>query len=315
MVWSDKGSGGRHDVSVWRPVAPAGYVALGDVAVRGGSAPGIDEIYCVREDLVRPATYEDNPTWDDKGSGGKWDASFWRIYPRAPSASDDKEWIPVVAGSFRFSAGYGQPSYTLARVPLLHLPPRLKEFSNEPPALAPDRIPENGETFNKMEQSLITLPFTSFFDPNDRISLDNIHNPFCTVTKNVAWVVHEKATNNTASPATTNITITKGGRQSFSREMEHQAGIEIEKEAGVFGLGKFKVTLNYQFRYSETSASEIYKEQTIHQSVTIPPHHVCVIWVRRAELYARRSDGSQITTQLNFSTNEEFAISEVPIRA
>jgi vacuolar protein sorting-associated protein 13A/C len=38
-VWDDSGSGAFADGSIWRPVVPAGYVALGDVAVAGHDPP------------------------------------------------------------------------------------------------------------------------------------------------------------------------------------------------------------------------------------------------------------------------------------
>lgn len=43
-VWWDKGSGARHDVTIWRMNPPSGYTCLGDIAVRSYSTddPPVD---------------------------------------------------------------------------------------------------------------------------------------------------------------------------------------------------------------------------------------------------------------------------------
>jgi hypothetical protein len=48
LIWADKGSGARRDGAVWRPVPPAGYVALGDLFWNGYSKPPTNAIWCVR---------------------------------------------------------------------------------------------------------------------------------------------------------------------------------------------------------------------------------------------------------------------------
>jgi len=87
--WTDKGTGGRTDGSLWQAVAPPGYVALSDVAVHisnSGISPGttkspntIDPMFrCVHASLAKDA--ELGPcVWTDKGSGGKYDGACWSI--------------------------------------------------------------------------------------------------------------------------------------------------------------------------------------------------------------------------------------------
>lgn len=77
-VWDDSGSSANRDGSVWRPIAPEGYLALGDVATGTRSPPSLDAIWCVRADLVTSAAYG-SMVWRDKGSGGRHDISTWEV--------------------------------------------------------------------------------------------------------------------------------------------------------------------------------------------------------------------------------------------
>ncbi|KAJ0160295.1 hypothetical protein CTA2_8214 [Colletotrichum tanaceti] len=77
-IWIDNGSGGKHDGAIWRPVAPSGYVALGDVGCYGHGKPNANNIWCVREDLVGYGKFLAGSAWDDGGSGGATqDVSLW----------------------------------------------------------------------------------------------------------------------------------------------------------------------------------------------------------------------------------------------
>ena len=79
-VWSDWGSGGTHDVSIWEPLPAAGYTCLGTVTVLGYGKPSTDLIRCVRSEYVLPA----NPAgvWNDAGSGADYDVGIWQVEPR-----------------------------------------------------------------------------------------------------------------------------------------------------------------------------------------------------------------------------------------
>jgi len=80
-VYDDAGSGAFADVSIWRPVAPRGYVALGDVATPG-HAPPVFPTLVVRDDLNTvhpPRGYEQ--IWNDKGSFGDHDVALWSPIP------------------------------------------------------------------------------------------------------------------------------------------------------------------------------------------------------------------------------------------
>lgn len=78
LVYTDQGSGGDYDWSLWAAVPPDGYVAIGMVGTLGYSAPSIPTYRCVRRDLVT-ATSATIQIWNDHGSGAHNDVSVWAI--------------------------------------------------------------------------------------------------------------------------------------------------------------------------------------------------------------------------------------------
>jgi hypothetical protein len=78
LVWSDKGSGADMDGSVWLPIAPTGYVALGAVSQTGYNQPDIPELRCIRFDQVTAGAFG-QLIYSDKGSGADMDLSVYEI--------------------------------------------------------------------------------------------------------------------------------------------------------------------------------------------------------------------------------------------
>ena len=75
--WNDWKTGGDIDVTFWRPIGPAGYTCLGDIAItsHSRSQPDKELVRCVRDDLL----LEGQPhwLWSDSGSGGEYDATVY----------------------------------------------------------------------------------------------------------------------------------------------------------------------------------------------------------------------------------------------
>lgn len=91
LVWTDKGSGGDYDGSVWYPVPPDHYVSLGFVGQMGYNKPSISYYRCVHMSLLQ-STQVGALIWSDKGSGADTDVSLYAN--------------PEIAGSFLAQANY-----------------------------------------------------------------------------------------------------------------------------------------------------------------------------------------------------------------
>ncbi len=76
IIWNDRKSGAKRDISTHRPKGPGG-LSVGDIAVgRHGSPVTAPTVKQVKDGaLSHPNSFR--KIWDDRGSGAKWDGSFW----------------------------------------------------------------------------------------------------------------------------------------------------------------------------------------------------------------------------------------------
>lgn len=104
QVWNDKKSGGDNDGSVWRPVAPDGYLALGFVANNGYDQPNIPNYRCLRKDLVEDTT-AGGLIWNDKGSGASMDVSLYVLTGVAGSFVAQGNYNPYTGPAYKIVNG------------------------------------------------------------------------------------------------------------------------------------------------------------------------------------------------------------------
>ncbi|KAM0523060.1 hypothetical protein ACHAPE_001552 [Trichoderma viride] len=124
QIWKDEKSGAAKDGSFWRPIPPNGYVALGDVAQSGWSAPSTNDVWCVRQDMVSQGSFGSNSVWDDKKSGAKTDVSVWEVRSSAYGAADGEqvghgEVAATSLGPIRGNQQYSAPDSSFAQVPFV----------------------------------------------------------------------------------------------------------------------------------------------------------------------------------------------------
>lgn len=104
QVWNDKGSGAHMDGSIWLPIPPSGYVALGAVSQNGYNTPDVAQLRCIRFDLVKLATLG-QLIWNDQGSGAHEDVENYGIVGLSTFYAQGNYnpptgpvWIPVALG-------------------------------------------------------------------------------------------------------------------------------------------------------------------------------------------------------------------------
>jgi hypothetical protein len=84
-IYDDRGSGADRDVSVWRPNLAyyKGHLSLGNVAVSYYGAPTVQTLVAQGEGDVLATPIDYTQEWNDRGSSGDSDGSFWKPIPRA----------------------------------------------------------------------------------------------------------------------------------------------------------------------------------------------------------------------------------------
>ncbi|KAI0547967.1 putative vacuolar protein sorting-associated protein [Xylaria curta] len=307
-IWGDWGSGGKHDGIIWRPVAPAGYVALGDVGSYGyNSKPSLDKIWCVRQDLVGYGKFLETSTWDDRGSGAGSNTSFWEVQPDAIGV-DGAQNLPVLADTFRAQASYSRPSGDAARVLLLAVPKNYDRFESPVPTIEPSRLPTRGDQFTSKQQCKVTLPFNFFFPPTHRESLDNISNPFLSISRTIAWYAEGVWVNNTSGTFHREQRMLFGVSKEQREEMTHSVGVEISATYGI-KLSSVSVTLNYQFTYSSSTSLTEYSEREVTEKFDVPAHTASVLFTKHIWIKASRLDSPIVLHQMELASNDDFYFS------
>lgn len=100
--WTDAGSGGTHDLALWKPIAPAGYQCLGFLAT-SGAKPSTNDMRCVKENYLTVGKH--SKVWDDEGSGSDTDVGIWRVYAK-------DSWAGIAAGTFQANTSHSNYSGT-----------------------------------------------------------------------------------------------------------------------------------------------------------------------------------------------------------
>lgn len=148
LVWNNKVAGVHTHASIWRPIPPPGYVALGLVTKLGESQPSRDSVRCVREDLVTDAKLGSRIWWSDKGEA----LDHFGCWPI--KAQDD---LGVNCGSF--TGGPSESDANQAR-----LPTKVPKRSASNPKTAPAE---------PIDETVTTTDSTSFICR--RLNLDRLY--------------------------------------------------------------------------------------------------------------------------------------------
>jgi hypothetical protein len=112
QVWNDHGSDRSNDYSMWKPVPPTDYVALGHLVrfnIGDYNPPSGDEIAgfrCVHKTLATQVADVGTLIWNDQGSRATQDGAIWQIVPTDTSEA-------FSAGTFYTTQGYGTPQNPL----------------------------------------------------------------------------------------------------------------------------------------------------------------------------------------------------------
>jgi Vacuolar protein sorting-associated protein 62 len=107
-VYDDYKTGARMDMTIYRPVPPAGYSCLGLVAfpwLPKNNKPTVESfplLRCVRNDLVTQGAIG-MQMWNDVKSGGRHDFSAWNVVAGHPSSE-------LEVGAFTGHRSYTVPS-------------------------------------------------------------------------------------------------------------------------------------------------------------------------------------------------------------
>lgn len=309
LVWADHGSGASRDGSCWRPVPPSGYVALGDVFANGYNAPSLDDVACVRADLVADGVIG-TWIWDDTGTGSDRDFGAWQI--EAPVQYVDTTKGLIAVNSFVGAATHSKPSSSpVARC--LCLPFPAEAFQEpEPPVLTSKSRPP-AQTPREVDH-IVWVPFTAVQDPGQSLSWKVENSPFYQLQRQVWYELLLFDDNRTSITQEQEHSESVGVTTSQSQTFSVTTGVSVTAEGGVSFLGtggKVSATVSVELGYEHSTGIEQFHSKTVTVRLTTPSQTAAAVWAASYAFRLLRSDGAMIPAQLDFVV-DSFYHSQFP---
>ncbi len=299
LIWRDRGSGADANGAVWRPIPPAGYVALGDVFTGSWAKPDPAWHACVRKEAggrkyVREAQIAEL-IWDDRGSGADANVSVWQV--RNPGyPSDSEERLILEADAFVAGNQYTRPSRTVWVLDL----PALVVKRNPPqvPVLASHQEPD---PIAQVTDRSVTVPCTVITDPNATPAWQAQYSPFYTLERRVNYTLKMFRNNQHGTVEQPDSQAVRTGvSEEQSDEFSERTTITVTASAGI-NIKAFSSSvetsvsreLGYSSRYGVTQLNET----TTTWSMVTPPHSSGALWSATHEIIALRKDGDTVGGQ------------------
>lgn len=306
LVWNDEASDANEAGSIWTPVPPPGYAALGTVAKRGREKPAVGlvgGIACVRNDLV--VTAQVGPRiWEDHGSGAKRDVSVHAILPHTPDPASPV--IYLTSGSFCAFPTYDESKMTTspaanALLVLRNFEPRAIQPSA--PTLTGVSRPE-GPIMPDGPTSVIQLPCLLVRDPRygGNVQRQVEETPFYNLEKYAVYNPDSFMVNNGPRDAELTFSQTTGISETTSRAISETIGIavttEVSTQAGVPEVGSVgasvAITASYALGILNQTDRTWYKESTHERKFVVPAYGAGCLFTLGYLYRLKRQDGSEV---------------------
>lgn len=296
LVWGDWKSGADMDGSFWEPVPPAGYEALGFVAMGNHNKPNRDAIVCIRKDLVTLANVG-SQIWGDWGSGAKSNITLWNIVPTSPPV--DSKITYITSGSFCGHSSYDTlNSSSVAYALAVELPTDMKLVDPPLPVLTGTNQPSSEPP--KQLESVSYLPCTMVNDEAYKNSLEKqiVETPFYRLEKYVFYKLQSFDTNS-GEGGEVSFSSTIGISETEQKTITNTIGISMTagySSASVSGGPSFSMTLSYSFALSQSYSTTVTRSETRSRKYNIPRNGAGALYSRAYEFHLKRADGRVIKT-------------------
>ncbi|MFP4366351.1 MAG: Vps62-related protein [Bacteroidales bacterium] len=309
--------------SLWIPVPPPGYKAMGIVAhtaTGGEEMPDLDAVVCVREDLAIAGLADDLIQHCISGMFMTYsDLASWKIEPLVSGPHENAYLSP---GTFVSAMAHlndpVKPSVhsvmnvldvnlpVLSEVPYQQYVPSLTGF--DPP---PD------ETVPVLGREML-VPCTIISDPyyydNEKGKLAN--SPFYLLERQVFYKLLYHNHNQSSLVQENSWSITTGVATAESNTFWEETGISISAEAGISfkGVeGNISATVSRSFGYSTMTSISEFEQKTILTGINIPPGKAGALWQRYNRFVLKRHNGTTLEPVKAWEFGmDSFTVAEYP---
>lgn len=298
MIWRDKGSGAKQNGSVWRPIPPAGYVALSDVWNDSWDMPLTSTFACVRKTAVNGHTYVREGVigpqiWEDRNSGADQDCSVWPI--RTPVYPlDSTERLLLDVGGLVANASWDRPNRT---VYVLDLPAVVVKKNPAPtPVQTSYDFPEPRETLKVLDRQ-VTVPCTVVSDPGKTPAWQVENSPFYTMERRTSFYAHMHNHNTTSEVQNPTQAVMTGVSTTKSEEFSKKTSVTVTAKAGIEikGLSAgIETSVAQELGYSTRTEVSYFQENTFTWTLNTAPRTAAIAWSPRHDIRAVRADGDPV---------------------
>jgi hypothetical protein len=315
LAWDSRGAGTEDDGSLWTPIPPAGYKALGTVAQRGLTKPSLDDVVCVREDLTVPGKVGGHffICGSNMGTG--------KAYAIDPPEAGPHDSCHLMTGAF---TGTTSPDSTTGHPVLYVLRVKLPQLAEAPDqSFAPrlsgyDLPPEQTDPVMSKE---LSVPYSILKDDSQHPEIWRFTNsPTYRVERQVFYKLLYHNYNQTSELQTNSWEIKTGVEQSASQTFNVQTGVSLSVEAGVsanflFGSGHVTTTATWSMDlgFERQTGIREFEEKTVSTSINVAPGKAAALWQRFNRFVVKRHNGNTLEPVATFEFGvDSYVTDEFP---
>lgn len=331
IIWRDEGSGLEHDCSIWRPVCPEGYSALGDVVTNGRKPTESDLIRCVKDtvytssgrvvDLVAPADYIDfgesgnpQPLWTEQGSSVKKAVSIWLM--RVSGRPSVRNQVHLVAGTFRTGKYHEHRPIANAKALALYFPqPDIMEkveMGGMKLKLTSAALPSDEELKASASTNRYQVPFFAVSDPMYKSQIQQfLESPVYTIERFTRYEAIDGFEPINTETKEFSVTVGTTHETSYSNEAGVTLGVAVEigGEAGIaVGKTSVKVTASVEASYSHSwgGATSEYEERSFVYPQTVTGGCFGALFQARSTYTIYRKNGTPVGAPVEVRTHQFY---------
>lgn len=304
LVWKDSGSGATKNGSVWRPLPPEGYVALGSVCSNSHEKPSRNAVRCIRADLVSASATCDL-IWNDKGSGARQSISTWSAAPPVAASGE----MHLAPGTFAGVTGYALPANFLVYSLRLRLAVQIN-----PKPTAPVLLGVTPEPLHAPEQPTYTarLPWFAVKDPLFTPLEQRDHSPFYQLERTDHYVLvghgHNSGQDSTTFRWSAQRAQRTRGQWAFSTLTSIEFGVQWGAQAPSPFL--FSARLSHELTQCEMPNNEWLDTSAIDVVAVVDSHKAVAVYLIQSDYSLVRADGTPVTTTFSYTDGRSLHISQ-----
>ncbi|MFJ2691095.1 Vps62-related protein [Pseudomonas sp. NPDC087336] len=308
QIWAITSPAGTSQCTIWQPIPPEGYAALGLVCTSDSVKPSFNSVRCVRTDLV-VASDVGAGIWDSRNSGPHQDFSAWTITPPTARAGE----IHFAPGTFVGANSFIKPAthpcaYSLRMKIALRINP-----APVGPILSGYEVPPEHESLEATQ--IAYIPWFAVKDDGLSAAEKLSTSPYYRLERSDAYALVGYGHNTGKkgeffkwrTPRLQNSKIL----EIFTRITSVQVGPAWSaRPAEPVDSIQFSARLNKNFSHTETSTREWLTPTTVEVVAVIPANRIMAVYQLQSHFDLVRYDGTQAGINFGYADNSSFHLTE-----